>query len=138
MSSPPPAIAAPRRRGVSMIRLTPLIDVIFILLIFFMLASTLETRERLPVALAADADGPDSDPSTELVQLEPSAAVVGNQRLSTDRLVAVLNQRLSAADETTIRLQPQPGVSLQRTLNVLATLRASGLTVSLTGIDASQ
>jgi len=31
----------------ALIRLTPLIDVIFILLIFFMLASTLESREQI-------------------------------------------------------------------------------------------
>ncbi|AMD00365.1 MULTISPECIES: ExbD/TolR family protein [Halomonas] len=87
---------ARRRRDPVEVNLTPLIDVVFLLLIFFMVSTTFETRQALELELPESVAGAD-------LELSPVTLVVteqGRYRLSERELSAAeLNQALTAEAE---------------------------------------
>lgn len=118
-----PRPAQPGRRA--RIGLTPLIDVVFILLIFFMVASRFAERTALPLDTTAGSTG------------GPSGAVLVEVRTDGLRLSgepvdgADLTQRIAALGaarpELRVLLAPAAGVDLQRTVAVLDLLAAAGV-----------
>ena len=123
--SPPRLSRPPRRRA--LISLTPLIDVVFILLVFFMLASSfLEWRAidldaPLQAAHGASAEG------ALLVEIRPEGLRLAAEPLSLDTLAARVGARLAARPEQRVLIEPAAGVSLQRTVEVLDRLKAAGV-----------
>lgn len=114
-----------RRRPLS---LTSLIDVIFLLLLFFMLSTTFARHGEIPLEPAGAGGAADSPP----VFLRLTA-----ERLTLDtREVALadLAEALRAAGATRAVLAPQPDVTAQRLVDVLAVLRAvPGLSLAVLG-----
>jgi biopolymer transport protein ExbD len=127
---------SPRRTAP--IGLTPLIDVIFILLIFFMLASTLATREQLPIRLAAPGMRADTVPPTVHVRIDADTLWLGERSVSASALPGLLTDRSPSDTLPRIQLEPTGDVSLQRLLEILGRLRDAGLDVSLIGDDDRQ
>jgi len=116
--------AATRRRLVS---LTPLIDVVFILLLFFMLASShVEWRELNLSAPVADNRGT-STAETLFIEIRADDLRIGEQSLPLHELAAVLAERQPALAGQAVYVQPDAGVSLQRTLRVLDILDATAI-----------
>ena len=127
--SPPSALklrSRPRRR--SYISLTPLIDVVFILLIFFMLASSFLDWRAIDLRAPATA-GADAGHAGALLlrvgadgRLDLNGRPVAQAEL-TDRL------RRAAADRQDARLliQPAAGVAMQRAIDLLDVARTAGL-----------
>lgn len=112
-----PRLAAPlRRRRLS---LTSLIDVIFLLLLFFMLSTTFTRFGDLPlVAAAGGAMAPDGPP--------PAFLRVLPDRLVLDTVEVVpeaLGPALAARGVRLLILAPAEGVTAQRLVEVLAPLR---------------
>ncbi|TCO74139.1 biopolymer transporter ExbD [Rhodovulum euryhalinum] len=123
--------AAGRRR----LSLTPLIDVIFLLLLFFMLSSTFTrfAEVDLSAAGAARPAAPDARPT--FLQLEPETVRLNGTALSLDDLPAAL------AEDGAMDGGPQPllvalkgGVTAQRLTDLLVVLRGlTGLEVTVLG-----
>ena len=117
--SPP----APRRALVS---LTPLIDIVFILLVFFMLASSFEDRAALPIHPAApSASGGPAPPTTQLL-VRATGVIFGGRAATIDEAA-----RLAAAQETArpahvTLVEAARGAPLQRVVSTLDALRAAG------------
>ena len=109
-----------------LISLTPLIDVVFILLVFFMLASSyLDWRAidlNSPVRAAAGA----SAEAALLVEIRPEGLRLGAEPMTLAALAARLAERLARAPEQRVLIKPSSGVPLQRTVEVLDRLKASG------------
>lgn len=117
--------SAQRRRLIS---LTPLIDVVFILLLFFMLASNLTqwraiqintpsagaatVPEQLPLVLRVDAGG----------GVVWNGASLNLARLGQTRLGTLLRDQ----PEQRLIVQPDPEVSLQMIVDVLEQLQTAG------------
>ena len=108
-----------RRRRIG---LTPMIDVVFLLLVFFMLAARFGVTDAIPIALSSGAaqsyDGP-----PRLVTVLPNGLRV-NGIDTTDPVKALTP--LMGADEDIIILRARDGASVQALLDSMGQLRAAG------------
>ncbi len=119
--------AQPRRR---LIGLTPLIDVVFILLLFFMLASSLTRLHAIALdALNTRIASADNEPALLLrIQVDGRLDLNG-EPLQTDALTDRLRAQLQRAPDLRVWVQPEDAVPLQMTLQVFDQLAAAGIPV---------
>lgn len=110
-----------RRRRIG---LTPMIDVVFLLLVFFMLAARFGVTDAIPVTLSGGAaqsyDGP-----PRVITVLPDALRVNG--IATDDPIASLTP-LMGTETDIILLRARDGASVQHLLDVMGTLRAAGWT----------
>lgn len=131
---PYPRLAADTRRRRALIGLTPLIDVVFILLVFFMLASSFLDWRSIALAPPAEAANGGALDGAILVELRQDGSV----RLSGDPVPLsnlAARARAMAADRPDRRfvVRPGPEVALQDAIAVLDRLTAAGIAqISLT------
>ena len=118
--------ARPRR----WLSLTPLIDIVFLLLVFFMLATQFAREQALPLDVPgrAVASAEASLSGALLVRVRATGEVdIAGQRVSLDQL----QQRVSAlidtrGDEHRVVLRSEQGLNLQRLVQVLDRVRNAG------------
>ena len=111
------------RRSRTAVSLTPLIDVVFILLIFFMLVSNLDSTNMIDLRVADRHSAPtQAEEKTLLVTVHRDNLQVDGQPLS----LAQLREQVSLQPQRQVALEPAAGVSLQRIVNVLDQLRGAG------------
>ncbi len=125
-ASAPPPLASRFRRSKRLISLTPLVDVVFILLIFFMLASSfVEWR-----AIELNAPGPTAPgalaPGTMLVTVAPEGLRLGGRSVTLDELAVRVAERLRETPEGKVLVRVREGVALQEAVTVLDRLSALG------------
>ena len=111
-----------------MIGLTPLIDVVFILLIFFMLASSFLDWKGFEMSVSIT-DGrstsqSDTRPVTVEVDVNGGLSINGNA-IALSNLAPTL---LRDHDGSPVRLRPVNGANLQRLVEVMDTLGRGGVT----------
>lgn len=117
--------AAARRRP--LIGLTPLIDVVFILLIFLMLASSFLEWRTIPLAAPVRAGG-SADTGAILVRLAKSGGLdVNGAPARLDELSRAVAARQGREPAQRVVVQPDGGVPLQRVVSVLDVLAAAGI-----------
>ena len=111
-----------------MIGLTPLIDVVFILLVFFMLASSFVDWRAIDLRTPADghAGTTGAVEGALLVEVRPDGLRFAGELLPIDAVVARVIARLSAAPGTPVLVKPARGVDLQTAVTVLDRLAAAG------------
>ncbi len=112
----------PRRRP----SLTPMIDVVFLLLVFFMLASRFGVDTHLPLNAAGAAQGAAYSGPPRLVDILPDAVRLNGQAVDPDALAAKV-LALTRAPTDTVVLRARDGADLQRVVDVMQRLRAAGL-----------
>ena len=124
----------PRRKP----SLTPMIDVVFLLLVFFMLAARFGTEGALPLSLAVPRQGAWTGPP-RLVDIRPDGLRLNGGAVAEGALVDDLRPLMQSPAETVV-LRPRDGASLQRLVDVIEVLRDAGLTgfVLLDQADAVQ
>lgn len=115
----------PRRRLVS---LTPLIDVVFILLVFFMLASSLITWQAVEMGAPASATAGTPVVGSWLVRVRTEGLSLNAEEIAAGALAGQVAARIGENPEQRILVQAAPGVSLQRLVDVLDLLRDAGAT----------
>lgn len=111
---------APRRtKGVS---LTPLIDVVFLLIVFFMLSTSFVMSESLELSMPPS-DGPAPTPikakDLQLIIRDGETIQVGNQLLNLKQLDNYMFETLSRAPMTKILILSTPKVSVQELVSVM-------------------
>lgn len=111
----------PRRRP----SLTPMIDVVFLLLVFFMLASRFGTDTVVQLALGGQGAGYSGPP--RLIDVLPEGQRLNGVDQGLDEVVVALD-RLTETRADTIVLRARDGAALQRMVTVVAALRAAGYT----------
>lgn len=130
----PMHLDAPARRSPG-IGLTPLIDVVFILLVFFMLATRFTVLQEAPMQLsAAGGAGAESD-VVRLDIVDADRLRAGDTRIGLDELPAWLEQQRGRR----LVLVPADDTSLQTTLDVMQRIEAAGhpaLDVALLGMES--
>ncbi|MDJ0820876.1 MAG: biopolymer transporter ExbD [Paracoccaceae bacterium] len=112
------AADTPRRRRPS---LTPMIDVVFLLLVFFMLAARFGLPEALPLTLAgtgAEYTGP-----PRLITVLPESVLLNGAPVPD--LAAALAPLMSDPSDIVV-LRAGDGTNIERLAQVLAGLRAEG------------
>lgn len=116
----------PRRHPRRML-LTPMIDVVFLLLIFFMLASRFGMDAVLPVVVGGQGDGAASwQGAPRLVDIGPQDLSLNGVAMADADLPARLGPLLPDADAPVI-LRARDGADVQRLVDVLAAMQAQGL-----------
>jgi biopolymer transport protein ExbD len=129
------------RKRRSLVILTPLVDIVFILLIFFMLASSISdyrvigflTPEGAKQAAAFE------EPSAVLVRVDVDGSLdVSGEPMSTVRIAEEVARRSLSENSLNYLVQPNHGVSVQQVIAVVDLLKSSGArNVSLTGRPGS-
>lgn len=111
----------PRRRP----SLTPMVDVVFLLLVFFMLASRFGGDQALPLPLAGAGAGYSGPP--RLIEIAPEGLRLNGISTPEADLVARLGELTSVPTDTII-LQGRDGADLQRVIDVTDVIGAAGFT----------
>lgn len=113
-----------RRR--TLISLTPLIDVVFILLVFFMLASSFLNWRAIDLSLPPLAGGDKGLEGAMLVEVLPDGLRFGARPMDLPAIAARVEARLRQEPEQRVFVRPAAGVPLQRAVDVLDRLTAAG------------
>jgi biopolymer transport protein ExbD len=110
--------------------LTPLIDVVFILLLFFMLASSLTRLHAVALdAPSIDVAGAESQPALLLRIQADGRLDLNGEPVEAKALTDRLRTQLQRAPDLQVWVQPADAVPLQRTLQVFDQLAAAGVPV---------
>lgn len=121
--------ARPKRKAVG---LTSLIDVIFLLLLFFMLASSFTRYQSLPLASGAQGGGAEIKPAYFRIHSAEKMDLNG-QPLGADELGARFSQ-LKEKDGKLVAIWSGPDATVQNVVDVMSAARMAGLnTVIVTG-----
>ncbi|MEP3333405.1 biopolymer transporter ExbD [Sedimentitalea sp.] len=113
----------PRRKP----SLTPMIDVVFLLLVFFMLASRFGIDMHIPLNVAGSASGEGYSGPPRLIDIAPDSLLLNGISLSPDALLAQIGDLTEKTGDTII-LRPAEGADLQRVIAVMETLSGAGYT----------
>ena len=124
----PPASRSRRRRA--LISLTPLVDVVLILLVFFMVATSF--RDWRAITLDSGVSG-GNGASTRmegalLVEVLPGGVRLSGEPVSLELLATRVRRHAAKRPDLRVLIEPAPGVVLQDTVHVIDALRASGVT----------
>jgi len=111
----------PRRRP----SLTPMVDVVFLLLVFFMLAARFGLDRAITLSPGAEASG-SYQGAPRLVTVTPDALLLNGEPVAAGALPARLAPLMPAPDAAVI-LRARDGASLQRLVAVLDRLGAAGI-----------
>ena len=118
----------PRGRRRALLSLAPLIDVTFILLIFFMLVTQFDRFAPLQLVLGQKRDAPLQPPRqqgagagtlTLEIGADGSLRFDGRDAITIEALPAILTARTAGEAEPLIAIDPEPEVPLQQLLDVL-------------------
>lgn len=106
--------------------LTPMIDVVLLLLVFFMMASRFGGFEGFPFALGAG-QGEAWPGPPRLIDLAAEGPLLNGRPVSVEGLMAALAPLMTASGDPVI-LRPGPGAEVQAVVAVIDALRAGGIT----------
>lgn len=124
----------PRRRAPVDINLAPLIDVVFLLLIFFMVSTTFKDEARLRVQLpqAQGEDIPAAEPAMIQIVIDRAGRFfVDDRELSDTRtatLVRVLTERRGEQTELPVLIQADAETPHQAVMTAMDAASQAGLT----------
>ena len=105
--------------------LTPMVDVVFLLLVFFMLAARFGLDRVIPLSPPGETRGA-YEGAPRLVTVKPGAVLLNGQPLPAEALAPAL-RRLMPGPEAAVVLQTRDGADLQRLVSVLDRLSGAGL-----------
>lgn len=108
-------------RRVARIGITPLVDVVFILMIFFMLASRFTVERQMDLHVAGTSGGGGAE--IRMIVAGPSSLMLDGAALTSASLAAQLGER----PEATVAIRPVDGATIQRLIAVADIARAAGV-----------
>lgn len=115
-----------RSRRRALIGLTPLIDVVFILLLFFMLASNFSQWRSIDVMTPATGNTARDDEKPLLIRIEHNGSIsLDGTPLALESLNTAAAADLKNNPQRLIIVQPEPQVALQTIVDVLERLHAA-------------
>jgi biopolymer transport protein ExbD len=119
----------PRQRPhEELINLTPLIDVVFQLLVFFMLAGSMKPTEAFPVDLAASQSRTFGDTREGVVLLRADGMVGFNQDVMTrPELLQAVSALLTANPNALIQIKADADADANLVIEVMEQLREAGV-----------
>ncbi|MDZ7752784.1 MAG: biopolymer transporter ExbD [Gammaproteobacteria bacterium] len=126
-AQPLPRLANNARRRRPLISLTPLIDVVFILLVFFMLASSFLDWRSIDLSAPARATAATTLEGALLVELRPEGIRLSGESLSLDALAARVAERVARRPDQRVLVRPARGVPLEAVVDVLDRLAGAGV-----------
>jgi len=115
-------------RPLPVVSIIPLVDVLLILLVFFMVTSTFLNLDMLPItAPEASGSAASSDSRTLLLRVLPGGDIAfAGHRIAPDGIEAFLHDQTQ--EQTRLLLLPSPQADMQALVHVLDTSARMGLT----------
>ena len=109
------------------IGLTPIIDVVFILLIFFMLATNFQTFNKTDIALSKEsASIAESEKKIFLIEFDNEGIFkLNDQLLDLDQIKSQILTSKKEKEDYMVIAKPAENVDVQLILNLIANLKAS-------------
>lgn len=116
----------PRRRRIP--TLTPLIDIVFLLLVFFLLTAHFVKDQSLDIVLpeAESASALDNEDALEISIDQHGSISVNEQHINPDKLDDVLRQTLRGRRNKQVILRGDQSVQLSLTVKVIDAARKAG------------
>ena len=116
------------RRSGQAPNLTPLIDIVFLLLVFFMLTAHFVKDEGLPIELpeAISATSIEDEKPLELVITEAGLITIAGKQMRADVVAAHLSSLLAARDEKRVVIRGDAAVTLGDSVKVIDAARQAG------------
>ena len=110
------------------ISLTPLIDVVFILLVFFMLATSFTDWRPITLATGTSEAAPsDTPPAVVRVDADGTLRYDGDATRDTRALARRLNASIESGDISAVIVQPDAEATLDVTVGALDALSGAGV-----------
>ena len=110
-----------------LVNITPLIDVVFILLVFFMLAGAIEPSEPFPLAPAASSSDIRGDVQDYVVLIDEDGRVaLDDAELNRDELKDVVRAALIAKPGALIQVKPDAEVDAVYVIEIMEDIRDAG------------
>lgn len=125
LARPSLAIRPPTRRP--LIGLTPLIDVVFILLVFFMLASSFIDRKSIMLGAQTSQGGSPGLEGAMVVDVRSDGLRLAGEALTIEAIAARIGKRLESHPDQRVLVRPARGVALQDTVRVFDRLSSTGV-----------
>lgn len=107
--------------------LTSLIDIVFLLLIYFLLTTNFLTEEGIRVQLPQALSTVSQEDKELIITLSPEGDVyIGAKAVPLDELLVRVKQRLEADPETAVVLKADRSLILNRVVQVMDIIKAAG------------
>ena len=124
-------LSAQEKESSVSIEMTPLIDMVFLLLIFFLVATTFKEAEReMQIALPfTDSAGPISTTLREIIinVAEDGSIIVAGQTMSAEQLNALVNQAVKQNENQKVTIRGDKNTVYQNIASVLDVCKAAGI-----------
>ena len=120
-----PQLLAKGRRKRPLISLTPLIDVVFILLVFFMLASSFLDWRAIDLEAPVRTGAGLSDDPALLIEIESEGLSLAGSAIALEDLAGRVETALTERPDRPVLIAPAPGIALQQTIDVLDAVRGA-------------
>lgn len=109
-------------------RILPLVNIVFLLLIFFMLVGRLAAPDPFAIEPPKSASDNPAQPSGVIVHVGVGERLaLGGDPISMAGLQAQVAQRLQGAPDTPVRLMADDSVAATRVVTIMQRLRAAGV-----------
>lgn len=108
------------------VNITSLIDVIFILLIFFMV-STQFKKNAMPLDLPQSEDVTEQENSAKVLAVNAEKMELDGKEISLESLQSVLSGLYAANPELSLSLECEKTVDFERVVQVLTKIQAAGI-----------
>ncbi len=116
----------PRRRSRVTLPLTALIDIVFLLLIYFLLTSSFIQREGLRLSLPEAESGKPVKPEVTLYVNQEGEILFKGRKWSKDSLVEALRQELTVEEEKTVTVEADRRAPLEAVVSAMDAARLAG------------
>ena len=124
-------LSAQEKESSVSIEMTPLIDMVFLLLIFFLVATTFKEAEReMQIALPfTDAAGPISATLREIIinVAKDGSIIVAGQTMSAEQLSALVNQAVKQNENQKVTIRGDKNTAYQNIASVLDVCKGAGI-----------
>ncbi|MBU4427506.1 MAG: biopolymer transporter ExbD [Desulfobacterales bacterium] len=117
----------PKQRLKVEIPLTPLIDIVFLLLIYFLLTTNFLVDEGIKIKLPqAKASAPQTEKEITVYVDRYGKAFLGNQEISIDQLFDQLKEMIGDQKDTLVVIRADRRVILNKAVKVMDVAKAAG------------
>ena len=112
------------------INLTSMIDILFLLIIFFMVGTRFTENEsniQINLPKVAPNGAMLTSPSSKIVFIKPDGSIqLDGQVVSSEELTARLAQAVRNYPDTSVEIKPDGNVTMQQAANAISAVRSSG------------
>jgi len=119
--------ARPKKRYAMQMPITPLIDIVFMLLIYFLLTTNFMVDEGIKIKLPqARAAAPQTEETITVYVDHQGQAFLGDEQISLDRLFDRLKEKIGAQQDELVVVRADRSVMLNKAVKVMDIAKAAG------------